>query len=197
MSEHEETKDFNDFRGEPTYDTTYLLELVPRAAGSFTLGPVTATTPEGQLMSSDPIRIEVTAPVAVARTADGIAGPTVSVPSGATAPAQGASILRKLLIAFGVLSALIIALYCVLVVSARPSRSSEVVVAPEMPMSDLPDTIVGENELFALLSVRYSRDVRALTTREIAGLEPDPEDRVRVTMLLDQVRASRYADRQS
>lgn len=147
-------------------------------------------------MSSDPIRIEVVAPAVSARAADGVASPAESALPGATAPSRSAGTLRNLLIALGVLSVLLIALYCVLAVSVRPRRSSEVVVAPDMPISDLPDTIAGEGELFARLSARYGRDVRSLTTREIASLEPDPEDRVRVTMLLDQVRASRYADRQ-
>lgn len=191
VSEKESTRSFNDFRGDPTYDTTYLLELAATATGNYTLGPVTARDATGRAMTSDPMRVEVI-PAASAPATGSAARPIARTQTPAAADR-----LHSLLMVLGTLAAIFIALYVVLAIFARVRPASALAIETLAPTTDLPAGLLGESELFALLSARYGRDVRPLTTREIAELESDPDDRVHVTALLDHVRASRYADRHS
>lgn len=192
VSEKESTRSFNDFRGDPTYDTTYLLELAATATGSYTLGPVTARDATGRAMTSDPMRVEVV-PAASAPATGSAAHPDSAR---AQVPAT-TDRLHGLLMVLGTLAVIFMALYVVLAVFTRVRPVPTISVDTPAPTTDLPAGLLDERELFALLSARYGRDVRPLTTREIAELEADPDDRVHVTALLDHVRASRYADRHS
>ncbi|HRI36557.1 MAG TPA: hypothetical protein PK765_05890 [bacterium] len=117
-----------DFRGVPTYDTVYYLELAPMRSGQFTLGPVVVEDENGQIMQSDPISVVV----AEAKTSLSDTDPENLISFSDSK--KSVSTMEYALPVLGTLCLLLIALYATIALtSRRPPVTKSLCVSDSPP----------------------------------------------------------------